>query len=143
MDLGHTAQGIGVLDILLPAVGIVRSLQGIQEEGCHLDLAGLLAQPVNFRVIGISKTTQGFKGEGRRFIGRIQAAFSLQEGQRSEAQHDRGAIDQGQPILTGQGNRRQAPTGKGLAPVQTVPVNQSLSLTYQNQGHMGQIGQVS
>ena len=146
VDLGHAAQAVGVLH-----AGVVFSVgfadlgaveQAEQMLGCG-HLAGVRARLVNAGIEGGGRAHQRFEGHGSGYIGEMRDAQRAGDGESADGGHGLGAVEQGQALLGGKGERLQAGAAEGFSAGQAGTLMEGFTLADDDQGEMSERSQIA
>ena len=140
VDLGHAAEGVGVLDPGVPVPVALPDLALLQEGAeatCALPLARMWPGLVDGRVEGHRRPAEPLQGRGPGHLGHLQQFLRTEEGQRPEGRHGLGPVQQGQTLLGLQLERLQPRGGQGLVSREPPSPHRRLALSDEDQRHVG------
>src|SRR6185312_8654918 len=146
MDLGHAAQGIGVLHArVVVAVRFADLAVGEQmaEMGGDRDLAGMRADGVNASIEGRGRTAQRFQRHGSGQIAEFHKPDGADERQRADGGDRLGSVQQGEAFLGLEGERSESTLEQGEGGGYLPTFETHLTFTDESERKMRERGEVT
>ena len=145
-DLRLAAQRVRVLNLVAVLVRqrhFAGVAQQVTEAGSGVDLAALATHFVDARIERRARAQCGFDAQAAAGDGSGVQVFTLEQATQGIGGGRLGAVEQGQALLGGQGQRLEAGHGQGFGGWQPLALVAGLAFTQQHQRHVRQRGEVA